>query len=69
MAILVLITLALLLLTVYLLYVRFNKAKLRAIKKKHPAGSPNYEIYRVLYSTRTFSLDISKCVVCYQLIG
>jgi len=39
--------------TVYLLYVRFNKAKLKSIKKKHPLGSPNHEAYRVLYSTKT----------------
>ncbi len=53
MAILVLITLLLVLPTVYLLYVRFNKKKLKKIKAKHPAGSKNFETYRVLYSTRT----------------
>jgi hypothetical protein len=53
MVVLTLITFLLLLPTVYLLYVRFNKSKLRAIKKRYPVGSPGFEAYRVLYSTRT----------------
>ncbi len=53
MAILALITLLLLLPTAYLSYVRFSKSKLKEIKKKHPVGSPNFEVYRMLYSTRT----------------
>ena len=56
MAILTLITLLLLLPTIYLLHVRFSKTKLKAIKKKHPIGSPNFETYRVIYSTRTLAL-------------
>jgi len=49
----ILITFLLLLPTVYLLYVKFSKTKLKAVKKKHPVGSPHFEAYRVLYSTRT----------------
>lgn len=53
-----LITFLLILPTAYLLYVRLNKKKLKAIKKKHPSGSPNFETYQVLYSTRTLALLI-----------
>lgn len=52
MALLVLVTLPLFP-AVYLLYVRFNKTKFKAVKQKHPTGSPNFELYRALYSTRT----------------
>lgn len=55
MAVLALITFLLLLPTVYLLYIRLGKTKLEEIKKKHPVGSPNFEVYRVLYSTRTLA--------------
>jgi hypothetical protein len=51
-----LITLLLIFPTAYLLYVRLNKKKLKAIKKKHPAGSPNFEVYEVLYSTKILAL-------------
>jgi hypothetical protein len=51
-----LIALLLILPTVYLLYVRLNRKKLQAIKKKHPAHSPNFEMYGVLYSDRTLAL-------------
>lgn len=44
--------------TTYLLYVRLNKAKLQAIKKKHPSNSKNFELYRVLYSTKTLVLSV-----------
>ena len=58
MAFLILTTLIPLLLTTYLLYVKFNKTKLKAAKKKHPVGSPNFEVYRVLYSTKTLVILI-----------
>jgi hypothetical protein len=51
-----LITLLLILPTAYLLYVKLNKKRLKAVKKKHPVGSPNFEAYRVLYSDRTLAL-------------
>jgi len=53
--------------TVYLLYVRFNKAKLKSIKKKHPIGSPNYEAYRTLYSTKTL-LDAASASTIFLII-
>ncbi len=58
MAFLILTTLIPLLPTVYLLYVKFNETKLKAVKKKHPVGSPNFEVYRALYSTRTLAVLI-----------
>lgn len=53
MALLILVTFLEVLATAYLLFVRFNKKKLKTIKKKHPVGSPHFELYRVLYSTKT----------------
>jgi|GEM_PF-2786120 len=58
MAFLTLTALLPLLLTIYLLYVKFSKTKFKEVKKKHPVGSPNFEIYRVLYSTRTLAILI-----------
>lgn len=58
MAFLILTTLLPLLLTSYLLYVKFDKTKLKAVKKKHPVGSPNFELYRMLYSTRALAVLI-----------
>lgn len=55
MVILALITLLLSLLTMYLLWVRFSKTKIKAVKKKHPVGSPNFELYRELYSAKTLA--------------
>ena len=43
--------------TAYLLYVRFNKAKLAAVKKKHPKNSKNYEMYKIIYSKKTLVLS------------
>ena len=57
MAILIFLALLLSLITTYLLYVRFSKKKLTSIRKKHPAGSKNYELYRVIYSPRTLILS------------
>jgi ABC-type sugar transport system permease subunit len=55
MALLIIMTLLPVVPTIYLLYVRFNKKKLAAIKKKHSTGAPNFELYRVLYSTETLA--------------
>ena len=69
MAFLILMTLLQVIPTVYLLYVRFNKAKLKAVKKKHPVGSPHFETYRVIYSTQTLTalLFLSSTSVVYLL--